>query len=245
MSRSTRSNSNPDLSTDTVKMLLENLKQEIFQQMKNENEVLGSRLDKISEKFEKFEKQLFHLQANVTKNSEQIRLMEMSVMDIEEKCSNQFEEMYREAEQRKARKNNVILRGLPELSSGDQTERDSFDLEKSKAIFEALGVERDAIQQVKRVGKVRMDMKRILKVECRDERTAKTLLVRAKSLKTSANFKNVYIGRDLTLHQQREERILREELERRRRSGQNVVIYRGKICDKSEIGKDFGKQSFH
>jgi len=106
-------------------------------------------------------------------------------------------------------------------------------------------VERNTILQVRRVGKVRQDMKRILRVNCGDERTVKTLLMRAKSLKTSYDFRTVYIGRDLTLQQQREERILREELERRRRSGQNVVIYRGKICDKSEIGKEFrGQQSF-
>lgn len=244
MSRTTRSNSNPDLSTDTIKTLLENLKLEIFKEIKNESKLLGSRLDAINEKFEKFEMQLLHLQSNVLENSEQIRLMEKSVKEIEEKCSNQIEEVCDEVQQRHFRRSNVILRGLPELSSGDQTERNCFDLEKCQAIFRTLGVEEDDILFVKRVGKIRRDLKRILKVNCRDEKTVEKLLMRAKTLRTTDNFRSVYLGRDLTLRQQREEKALREELVRRRKNGQNVVVYRGKICDKNEIGKVFERQSF-
>ena len=43
-------------------------------------------------------------------------------------------------------------------------------MEKWQAIFRSLGVEEDDILFVKRVGKVRRDLKRILKVNCRDEK---------------------------------------------------------------------------
>ena len=244
MSKATRSNSNPDFSIDAVKVLIDSLKREILKELKNESNLLGSRLDSINEKSEKFEEQLFQLQSNVKKNNEQISFMKESIKRIEDGRSQQLEEIHEEVEQRILRKTNVIIRGLPQLTFGDQMQRSGYDRKRSAALFDTLGVEENAILHVRRLGKVRKNMKRILKVYCRDEETVKKLLMKAKSLRSSDNFKSVYIGKDLTIRQQKDEKFLREELERRRRDGENVVLYRGKICNKSEIDKDSRRQHF-
>ena len=112
-------------------------------------------------------------------------------------------------------------------------------MKKCEEVFEFLDVEKTSIVHVQRMGKIRKDSKRILKINCNSVQTVKKLLMKARRLNTTENFKTVYIGKDLTRLQQNEERVLREELKRRRALGENVVIYRGSICNKNEIGKNF------
>ena len=56
---------------------------------------------------------------------------------------------------------------------------------------------------------------------------------KAKNLRNSTTFKNVYINPDLTIRQQKESKALRDELKKRRNNGESVVIRNGEVVPKN------------
>ena len=84
-----------------------------------------------------------------------------------------------------------------------------------------------------RIGKQRPDGNRILKIVCKDPVIKRTLLTKAKLLRTNPSFQNVYINPDQTPRQQELSKDLRMELRMRRDMGEDVVIRRGKVVRKS------------
>ena len=85
--------------------------------------------------------------------------------------------------------------------------------------------------------------KRHLRVSLENKRSRNYILRNAKKLKDHADWKDVYISPDLTKKQQESERNLRDELIRRRQSGeQNIMIKNGKIIDASAVDHGAGNQ---
>ena len=146
-----------------------------------------------------------------------------------------FSTALNESELRDLRKENIIIKGVPELPSGDLKERATYDRKKCDEIFSLLELDKDDISHVRRIGKLRKDGKRFLRVRCSNSEKKMTILYRAKSLKNYSTFKNVFVCKDLTPLQQKEQQKLREELKRRKEDNEDVVIFRGKVCNRKEI----------
>ena len=130
------------------------------------------------------------------------------------------EEVY-EAKQRDMRRNNVIVRNLPEPVE-DKTDEDSI-----KLLTDELGITQKVnITEAKRLGKEGKkdgdDRPRLLKLECESLEQMQLFLNNSRKLMNSRSMKDVYIGKDWTKKQQGEQRMLRVALQaRREESGRN------------------------
>ena len=130
------------------------------------------------------------------------------------------EEVY-EAKQRDMRRNNVIVRNLPEPVE-DKTDEDNI-----KLLTDELGITQKVnITEAKRLGKEGKkdgdDRPRLLKLECESLEHMQLFLNNSRKLMNSRSMKDVYIGKDWTKKQQGEQRMLRVSLQaRREESGRN------------------------
>ena len=119
---------------------------------------------------------------------------------------------------------------------------DHTDHAKVKEIFEK-GLKLNAsnhIVKVFRIGKPRTESERprLLKVEFQTVEGKNEALKRAKNLRYSDDFKNVYIVPDLTRKQQEADKILREHVKKFRAEGmEQVMIKKGKVI-KNEGGTE-------
>ena len=123
------------------------------------------------------------------------------------------EEVY-EAKQRDMRKN-VIVRNLPEPSE-DKTDEDNI-----KLLTDELGITQKVnITEAMRLGKEGKkdgdDRPRLLKLECESLEQVQLFLNNSRKLMNCRSMKGVYIVKDWTKKQQREQRILRVALQERR-----------------------------
>ena len=153
-----------------------------------------------------------------------------------------YETIVNEVEERDRRKPNLIVSGLLEKEEGDVLERKRWDEKQVEALFQSLcQMNKDAISSVHRIGKVNLvkSTPRLLKVVCRDNESKRALLRKARDLRNTANFKQVYVNPDLTPVQQEQSKRLRRELRMRRDRGEDVVISNGRVIQRN------GTQNFH
>ena len=124
--------------------------------------------------------------------------------------------------------------GVQEDVSGSVEERQKNDEKTAEDILNCIGAS-FCIQSVKRLGKL-SSTSRPIRVVLSDYSQNQQILKKAKSLRSSADYKNVYINIDRTIMQQREAKFLRDELKRRTANGENdLVIYGGKVIPKEDI----------
>ena len=235
--RSTRSNSQNDVTLDNIKILIENSKAEyldcvkkaVRDEMKSIREdmlVLSSRVDQL----ENDNRILLGAYQELKKQTLTCRPMN----------DDQMESIVHEIEQRYSRRENVIVRGLPELDTGSPSQRNAADLGKAHDIFSAMGIDKPVIRDATRLGKITRDRPRLLKIRCVDVDSQKEVLKRSRTLKNVDEYRNVYINKDLTVDEQKRQTLLRGELIRRRNEGENVGIRYGKVV---HLGTD-GRQTF-
>ena len=123
------------------------------------------------------------------------------------------EEVY-EAKQRDMRRKNVIVRNLPEPTE-DTTDEDNI-----KLLTDELGITQKVnITEAMRLGKEGKkdgdDRSRLLKLECASLEHVQLFLNNSRKLMNCRSMKDIYIGKDRTKKQQREQRILRVALQER------------------------------
>lgn len=147
--------------------------------------------------------------------------------EIREECLEEFEN-------RLQRLHNVVLIGLPEKESGTRDDRIEYDESRVNEVLKEIGIRDVRVSECRRIGKKRENGSRLLKIKINDINKKKEILSKSKTLKTSQCFKKVFIHHDLTPMQQEEQRKLREELAKRRGDGEDVVIFRGKVRNKTE-----------
>ena len=105
--------------------------------------------------------------------------------------------------------------------------------EQVNALFSNLiDLNDNVVKSTYRIGNTNSSKPRLLKVVCRDIDTKRALLSRAKHLRSAPNYKNVYLNTVLTPLQQNENKILREELKRRRDFEEDLIIRHGKIVSR-------------
>ena len=143
------------------------------------------------------------------------------------------------------RKHNIVFHGIKEtvvplesVASGDLDK--SPDQEMVEELLR-VGLRLDAsrhIEEVQRIGRYQNGKTRPLRVKVKTLEARNEILRRAKDLKGTSEFKNVFIAPDLTRKQQEIDKDLRDKVKQFRQDGHNnVKIKQGKVI-KNEPGKE-------
>ena len=130
---------------------------------------------------------------------------------------------------RERRKNNIIIRGIPELKDGTPEERSTHDHNKTNQMMQELKIGQVTITKSVRIGKRVTGKDRMLLLTIDDFATKKRILGEAKNLRKSNQWEGVFISPDLTPSEREEGKKLRDELRTRRARGERVIIRRGRI----------------
>ena len=144
-------------------------------------------------------------------------------------------EVLHEVELRESRRDNLMIYGLPEHTDGSLVERKEHDESAVQELFEDVEVYNARTLEVRRVGRTIEGRPRPVKVKIEDRNSKQKILNNAKLLQRSSHFKNVYIKNDLTKLQQEEFSKLRMEMQRRRKEGEDVVIYSGQVWSRERL----------
>lgn len=209
------------------------MKKEIITKVETEISSVKTCLNSLSFQMKSLESKITSLQNKTEQHDEEIQRINTSVENVKNELSSSIIE---EVIQRVQRQQNLMISGLPETSVGSLEERDASDRRAMTEVIGAVGLRHDAHSfRLTRVGKPRSNRPRLLKVECQNPGIKNEILQRAKVLRKSSNFKNVYINEDRTIQQQNEWRQIRQKLKQRKDLGDDVVIYRNKIMLREEV----------
>ena len=97
-----------------------------------------------------------------------------------------------------------------------------------------LGVKGD-FEEVIRIGRNTSRARpRLICVKCRSLDTKTNILRNAKKLHEQPTFRGVFVNPDRTKLQQRNDKLLRDELKRRKDLGEDVMILRNKIVNRHD-----------
>lgn len=131
------------------------------------------------------------------------------------------------------RKKNVVIHGIPE-TDGER------DVDVALEIFET-GLRLDGgrhIERTMRIGRVRSEKPRPLRIQLHSEDGKKEILSRARNLKDNEKFKRMFITPDLTRKQQVVDKELRMKLKEIRENGETQARIRfGKIVKNGTDGR--------
>lgn len=129
-----------------------------------------------------------------------------------------------EFDERQRRASNVMLFGVPEDQSLNTVERKQADTDYVTRLFSHVGINPD-VSDVSRVGTVAAGKRRPVRVVLRKKEMVRDVLNRAKRLRQSQDYKNVYISSDQTPRQQKLYRKVKNQLTERIAGGeQNLKI---------------------
>ena len=237
--RNTRATTQSVANVTDFEQLVIGLKNEIFTKIETEMSSVKGILNSLTLKVTNLETKLTSLQIKYDQHDDQIKQLGSTLDSL----GNHFPSMMvEEVMKRVQRQNNLIISGIPEPSSGKVEERINHDQEVFAQILNEVGVEHhEHTFQMVRIGKPRSDHSRLLKIECQTMKMKNEISRKAKSLRKSKVFRNVYINDDRTPTQQAEMRLLRQKLQERKDQGDDVVIFRNKVVLRDEV-KGFLKE---
>lgn len=219
----TRSGSNAqNITLQDIKTLLDDLKTH-----------LTCEIIKVNEKIDSLFKRLDKTESKVSVLEERCQSLDLQLKSMEESFYAAREEFLQEAEDRHRRRKFLIASGIQEHASGTLAERGQKDLETIIALAKQAGIDDFEPEEVIRIGKIQPSRPRLLKIKCKSQQTRNFVLKGARNLRSSEEFKNIFLNADQTLSQRTKSKLLRAELQNRREAGENVVIYRGRIVDKN------------
>jgi hypothetical protein len=146
-----------------------------------------------------------------------------------------FNKMFDELSERSRREKNIIISGIEEPYTGTIEERRKQDTERTAAVLLRVGSSMDSVVDLRRLGKPGTNGGRLLRVTLESTDAKFAVLKNAKLLREGSDFRKVYVNNDRTKMQQAQDKALREEVKRRRALGDDPVIQRGKIVDRSDL----------
>ena len=195
-------------------------------------------LKNISATLNTLQSKLFQVESTLQRVLETQSTQDKEIKNLKQDISrikDNYEDILDEFENRDRRKTNLIISGLPEREDMNADERKQLDLSTVNSLFSALdGFTNDVVS-----GMINPSRPRLLKVICVDTESKRRILSKSKDLRNMQQYKNIYVNPDLTPLQQAQNKQLREELHRRRSQGENVMIRRGKVVQKTS------DQNFH
>lgn len=139
-----------------------------------------------------------------------------------------------EMKETEIRKKNIMIFGLQEKNCEGLKERRQHDANLCNQIMKELKVDDFEILHTQRMGKIRSDGKRPLKVVLSRTSAKQKIMKNAKELRKT-RFADIFINNDLTPFQQARAKQTRVELKERRKRGEDVVIYRGQVVTKASL----------
>lgn len=225
-----RSNSNGDLSTDSLRVLLREQKDEIIQSVSHKVDELSLKVSELISKFNHLEDKVTLLCKRQDEQQVEIDNLKMLIGNVPDP-----EFLIQEIQQRVDRSNNLIVSGLQEKASGSVEDRTRHDLAEFQHLCEVIDVPEVKVEKCFRIGARRQDENRLLKVSLKERSDRNSILRKAKSLRNCGEFEKVYVTPDRTQSQRLMHKKMRLELKRRRDEGDEVVIYRGRIQSKSSL----------
>jgi vacuolar-type H+-ATPase subunit I/STV1 len=226
--KTTRSNSATSITLADIQQLITKSNGDLMENVQK----INSSIKTLSRKIDGIEDKLAELQLKIDQHDTSIHEIKLAMKTMK---SNITADLTEELQQRSRRINNLIVSGISENSDGTPIQRREDDEEKFSKVVQELGLNCNKKFEVMRIGKVRQDRPRLLKVTNLDPRSKQDILKNAKKLRKSSSFKFVYINNDLTPIQQKESKLLRNELQARRSRGENVVIYRNQVRLRNDL----------
>ena len=241
-SRSTRSNSQSNINLNDIQQLItskiESAKIEIMSCLTESLNKINDTLLGLSSRVRAIEDDLLKISNKTAEHEIKIGNLHAEIEEI--KTGFKVSEIIDEIERRNYRRLNLIVSGVPEQNHGSVGERKAYDECEISRILQELMIPSSKVKHIQRVGKLKPDRPRPIKLICASSEDRTETLTKGKTLKNSNSYKQIYINPDHTLMQQNEAWKLRQELRNRRNQGEEVVIYGGRVILKKDI-----KQNFH
>ena len=221
--RTTRGNSQSEVTIDVLKSMFETFKNDIIASLKQEIESLKATVSSLASRVCKLESENIELitKYNEVKNCDTGKDLSMICDELRE---------------RDIRKNNIMISGLLEPTSGSVAERALEDLQKCKDVFRTIGKSEISIERVSRIGRPRNDNKRLLRVVLMDPKQRIEVLRESKLLRESPLYSRLYVKADLTRLEREVQFRLRKEVRERKMNGEDVIISRGKVVIRNTMG---------
>ena len=144
-----------------------------------------------------------------------------------------------EAEERYRRRKYIIVSGLPEDETGTVSERLISDTNKVKNLALSIGFQGFEPREISRIGNLNSLRPRLLRLKWENPQQRNALLHKARSLRQTLCFKDVYLKPDQTRMQREQSQRLRAELKSRRDSGEKAIIRRGQIVNIDDHEENF------
>lgn len=208
------------------------LKADLTKVFKDEIKVVLDRMAAIENRIDSFEASLSSLRLTQESHSQKI-------MEITKGLANMASELptsiLDEVEQRMHRRDKIVVSGIKELHSNDIEDRKSHDVKEIETLFEKLELNDVTPLKIHRIGKINNAKTRLIRVQLENEKSKHKVLASARSLSKISEYRGVYINPDRTQIQQLQDAHLRRELKERRGKNENVIIYRGRVINKSEL----------
>ena len=207
----------------------------MMQILKTEIKGIHSKVDCVIERLKVMEVTLQTVQSTQQRHEDEIQRLKAIGLSKPTRPTLENEETVAEIEERISRKANLVVRVLPESKQENVLEIHKADAESFREMLDILDVNIDSSFEIKRVGKITSDRPRLLKVKFSSSSDRDDVLRQSKCLRNS-KYKNVYINKDLTPHQQKEPRALLQELKARRERNEDVMIRGNRVVSRTEVG---------
>ena len=174
-----------------MRAMLDANKAEILNEMRKMQDILSL----LQVKMNGVEDNLVKIAEAQKKQEREIKCLKEEVQMIKDDHAN----IMTEIEDRDRRKPNLIISGFPEMENGSDEEHKTWDAEKMETLFSDLcNFNNAVISSIHRIGNLKSQRPRLLKVVCRDEDSKRSLLHKAKNLRTMSRYNRVYLNPDLT-----------------------------------------------
>lgn len=209
----------------------------MIQENKNRIETLDKR-EKVLDKTE---------QRNIASNEKSFYNRQISYANNDSNANNRMLEDVDEQEERRKKSNNLVIYNVPESRQDNPKTRIEEDTQRFEDILiEGLKIRKFQINKVIRIGRFNEEYPRPILVEMRSEKEKWHILGKAKDLRNSYEFGNIYINRDMTAQELKNDKELREELKYRKQNGEQCMIKNGQIIRKRKdavLGDYFPQQT--
>ena len=157
-------------------------------------------------------------------NKDSSQVIQLDNLNIREEMT----KVLKEQEEKKIRKNNIVLYNISESMKQNAKERDKEDLEKTKELIsQGIKVEGCRIEKIIRLGRTTKEIRsRPILVKMKEEGDKWNLLKNAEGWQ-----KKVGVSTDISVEERVKERVLVKQLKLKRESGEKGwYIYRGTLC---------------
>ena len=225
--RSTRSGSSSGVTLSDIKSLIDSLRIEVINTLKDEVRHLKETISSLQSSIKALEEDNRRIHKKYSEVDAELR----SLQEHQLEASFMITE---EVDARLRKKCNIVISGLSECSV-DGSVNDSEDIVKCADLFRAIGLDASGVVATHRLGKPSPYKPRLLKVKCEDVEVRNNALRYAKKLKNKDQYRNVFINPDRTQLERERFKALTTELKQRRANNENVVIYRDRVVKRKDI----------